>query len=294
MRLECRVVFALQKLPPINGVEERVRLDLGRTIGAEPLGRVPVEQLRQEISGHGRHHVFVWEVERFVQDLAIHVVDHLVVERWQASQHLVEQHPEGPPVNGLIVVLGEQQLWSEVFGCSAKCIGSILVFHLELAEAEVAESDVALVVEQNVLGLEISINNVKTVKAFQGTENLGDIEARSADIKATFVGEMVEELAPVHKREHEVQLLRRLERKLQRHNKGVVDLGEDGPLRQGMRDFGERYDLGFADDLDCVDAVGILFPYLHDLAKAASAHELQEFEVVDAQLAGLVLHNLNA
>ena len=45
---------------------------------------------------------------------------------------------------------------------------------------------------------------------------------------------MVEELTAVDEGQNEVELLRGLEGKLEGHDERVVDLGEDGPLGEGV------------------------------------------------------------
>lgn len=60
------------------------------------------------------------------------------------------------------------------------------------------------VVEQNVLGLEISVDDVETMKTLECAEKLCSIEARSINVEALLPLQVVEQLSTVDKCEHKV------------------------------------------------------------------------------------------
>ena len=84
----------------------------------------------------------------------------------------------------------------------------VLVSHVEFAEAKVAEGDVARVVEEDILGLEIAVDDVEAVQTFESAKELGGVEARTVNVEALILLQMVKEFAAVDKCKHKVQLLR--------------------------------------------------------------------------------------
>jgi hypothetical protein len=56
-----------------------------------------------------------------MKNLAIHIIRILIIEWWEASQHLVEQDTKGPPIHRLGVAIAKQKLRSKVFGSTAEC-----------------------------------------------------------------------------------------------------------------------------------------------------------------------------
>lgn len=78
------------------------------------------------------------------------------VEGQAAAQHFVHDHSEAPPVHRLVVVILADHLRRQVLGCAAKGLRGFPVEHLLLAQAEVGDLDVAVLVEQNVFELQIT------------------------------------------------------------------------------------------------------------------------------------------
>ncbi|KAI6752008.1 hypothetical protein HG531_006704 [Fusarium graminearum] len=67
----------------------------------------------------------------------------------------------------------EEGLRRQVLRSTAESVGSVLILHVKLAKTKVAQSDVTLVIEENVLGLEISVDHAEAVQTFQSTEKFG-------------------------------------------------------------------------------------------------------------------------
>ncbi len=49
-----------------------------------------------------------------------------------------------------------QNLWSEILRGSAKCVGHVIILHVELAQPKIAKGNVSCVVEEDVFWLEIA------------------------------------------------------------------------------------------------------------------------------------------
>lgn len=196
-----------------------------------------------------------------------------VVEGRKASHHFVEQDAESPPVDDLGVTVTKEELWCEVLGCTTEgcqrerekssvhssqltlsqnllTVGGLTLRHVELAETKVTEGNVASVVEENVFGFEVSVDDVEAVQVFEGAEELSGVEAGAVLAEAAFTLEVVEELTAVDKGEAEVELFGVLEAEFERDNERVVDLAEDGALCEGVGDFRARHDVGFPDGLE--------------------------------------------
>lgn len=94
-----------------------------------------------------------------------------------ATYHLVEEHTKSPPVDTLGVAVAGQQLGCEVLRRAAEGVGRLGCAHVKLAEAEVAQCNVARVVEENVLGLEVAVHDVEAVQVLEREQELGGVEA---------------------------------------------------------------------------------------------------------------------
>ena len=85
----------------------------------------------------------------------------------------------------------------------------------------------ASVIQKNIFGLEVSVNDIEAMETLESTEKLGRVEASTVDIEALILLKVIEKLSAVDKGKHKVKLLRRLKREFERHNEGVVDLRQD-------------------------------------------------------------------
>ncbi len=75
-----------------------------------------------------------------------------------------------------------------------------------LAEAEVGELDMALSVEQDVLGLEVAIDDALPVEMLQRQRDLGDVEAGRVLQEDALALEVHEQLATTEVLQDEVEL----------------------------------------------------------------------------------------
>ena len=98
------------------------------------------------------------------------------------------------------------------------------------------------------------------MKTFESTQEFGRVESSAIDVESLLLLQVMEQLAPVDKGQHEVEFLRRLEGKFQGDDEGVVDLSEHGTLGQGMRHLRTRDDMGLSDGLEGVDSAGVTLP----------------------------------
>lgn len=89
-----------------------------------------------------------------------------------------------------------------------------------LGQAEVRDLQVALVVQDDVLRLQVTVNDSILMKAFKGTNELGSIEACPGLGEALLLSQMIEELPSIEEVHNEIELLGGLERVVQLHDEG--------------------------------------------------------------------------
>lgn len=62
----------------------------------------------------------------------------------------------------------------------------ILILHIQLAETEIAEGNVTGVIKKDILGLQVTVDDLETVQAFKRTQQLGGVEPGAVNVKALF------------------------------------------------------------------------------------------------------------
>lgn len=121
IRAEARLILPLEKLAPVNVGEEVMRLDFCGAIGTQTALGVTVQQAGEKIPSGRGNNVTAGEGQWLLQDLAVHLIDGLIVERRETSQHLVQQNTKSPPVHRLGVPVTKKQFGGKIFRSSAEC-----------------------------------------------------------------------------------------------------------------------------------------------------------------------------
>ena len=118
---------------------------------------------------HTTHHWldFLCKLERLEEDVAVHLLRVVVIKRGQTREHLKQQRANRPPVNLLPVPLLLKNLWRHVLWRAAKRVGLVKLAHVLLTQAKVCELDVAVHVNENVLGLEVAVDDAVRVQVIQ-------------------------------------------------------------------------------------------------------------------------------
>jgi hypothetical protein len=83
---------------------------------------------------------------------------------------------------------------------------SVFILHVQLAETEVAESNVSSVVEKNILRLQVAVDDVETMQAFQSAQELSGVETSTIDVESLLLLQMMEQLATIDESQHKVEL----------------------------------------------------------------------------------------
>ena len=143
--------------------EPRVAADVLRAVpkGAQPPRQIGREQLGDQVARLARHVPRVVDLAR--EDVLVERHAVLRVERRVSDEHLVDEDTARPPVDRLAVSLVEDDLRREVLGSTAQrpCLDGRVD---PLGKAEISHLHVAEVVEEEVLGLQVSEDDVLVVQ----------------------------------------------------------------------------------------------------------------------------------
>ena len=99
----------------------------------------------------------VWPQDASFTNILVHLVDLVVVERWNAREHFVDEHADSPPICLLTVAIARQHFRRHVLGRTTECITKRRL----LGQSEVEKLDVAVLVKYNILWLQIPIYYVE-------------------------------------------------------------------------------------------------------------------------------------
>ena len=117
-----------------------------------------------------------WELDLALKNFLVDCHRVVIVEWVNTSVHLIDQNSQGPPVDRLSVTLVEEHFGGKILGRSTKRVGTSLTV---LGEAEIGKLEVTLLVDENVFGLQIAVDDVQRVKVLKHERHLGAIEPTS-------------------------------------------------------------------------------------------------------------------
>jgi len=162
--------------------------------------------------------------------------------------------------------------------------GLLRLRHVQFAQPKITERNVPGVIQQNILGLQVAIDDIEPVEMFQRAKQLRGIEPAPVFVELSFPLQMIEELSTIYETHDEVQFVGGLEGEFEGDDEWVVHQGENGPLSKDMSNLsGSRGDVGFSDRLESVYPLGVFFPHLHHLSKRALANHFEKIESLDRE-----------
>ena len=94
-------------------------------------------------------------------------------------------------------------------------------------ETEISEADVTIFVHENVLGLQVTVDNLFAVKVTECHGNLNRIKTRSLFRESCNLSQVREQLTTSHKSHDEEHFLLRLEDVIHTDQEGVISLHEN-------------------------------------------------------------------
>lgn len=122
--------------------------------------------------------------------------------------------------------------WAEVLGRPAEGVRLVFVVLDDLRESEVRKHDVTVSVHQDVLGLEVSVEDLAVVEVPQSQRNLGGIKLGLVLGEALHLGQVLEELPSLNEVHHKVNPERLLEDVVHPNDERVVHLQQNQLLNQ--------------------------------------------------------------
>uniref|UniRef100_A0A0A9CYR9 Uncharacterized protein n=1 Tax=Arundo donax TaxID=35708 RepID=A0A0A9CYR9_ARUDO len=141
--------------------------------------RVGVEQLADQLPGVRRDPRRAEEVTAL--HLPVHDNEVVVVERQAADEEHIEDDAAGPEVGlGAIVALPAEHLGGDVRRCAARGVEQPVAADVsgERAEPEVGDLEVASIIEEQVLGLEVAVVHPAAVAEVDGGDVLVEVPPR--------------------------------------------------------------------------------------------------------------------
>lgn len=175
-------------------LEPRVFEDLLQAaLSTKALSWVFLEQLANEVSRIFRHIDVVLLFGREEHALGGNHGDQLlsvsltVEEGRAANELLIDQNTECPPINciSVAIVLAVEHFWSHVLSGAAEGMGYFLWFNF-LRDSEVSDGNVAVLVDNNVLHLQVPVDDVHRMQMSNCQSNLSSITLDSVFLEPFF------------------------------------------------------------------------------------------------------------
>ena len=118
------------------------------------------------------------ELDLALENLLVDGHGVIVIEGVNASEHLVGEDSERPPVDRLAMAFIKEHLGGQVLRRAAQSVRARLAI---LGEPEVGQLQVALLVDQNVLRLQVTVDNVERVQVLEHQSDLCRVEPMTAE-----------------------------------------------------------------------------------------------------------------
>mmetsp|Transcript_27182 Transcript_27182/g.33812 ORF Transcript_27182/g.33812 Transcript_27182/m.33812 type:complete len:303 (+) Transcript_27182:888-1796(+) len=169
------------------------------------LGGIWVQNVANEVLGvlrqKARHFVIC------LDDLLIQLLRILILKGQVAANHRVQDDTRTPDVcTEAEVTLTADHLRGGIAGTTARCF-ELLAFLVEVAEAEIDELNVVVVVEEEVLGLEVAMDDAQLVNILNARQNLRVHLAGFGLLEAPVLDNVLEKLSTRAVLHYQVQVV---------------------------------------------------------------------------------------
>mmetsp|Transcript_11914 Transcript_11914/g.39206 ORF Transcript_11914/g.39206 Transcript_11914/m.39206 type:complete len:358 (+) Transcript_11914:142-1215(+) len=252
---------------------------------AEALGRFVAEQPSDHLLAVGAHrrrvlHPCVGHHEVHERHLFLCGVWHF------ADHHLVKDDAERPPIRGAVVPDAAPHLGREVDGGAAKRVRLVLRRSQVLCEPKVAQFEVPLRVNEQILGFEVAVDDVLAVQKLEDEDDLRAVEARNL-LRAHVVVHKVVQVGALDEIHHKVEVPHRFGGADDAHDRGVSEGAHDLLLADGVLHEPALDDELHGHNLERVVLFRLVVIHLVHAAEAADAETATELERsnVDASIA---------
>lgn len=138
-----------------------------------------------------------------LENLLVDPVRGLIEERWIAYDHLVAENTARPPVRCLSVAVRLDDFWRKVLGRPAQRPRTVVD---NFGETEIRETDVAAGIQEQVLGLQVTIDDVEGVEVLERENDSSEVETSNVRGEAFGPTEVCEKLSPGNIRHQHVDV----------------------------------------------------------------------------------------
>lgn len=213
-------------------------------------------------------------------------LNRLISKEWRVPRsHFIDQHSQRPPIDGLVVSLGQDDFWGQIlWGTTQRPRPSLHSFR----EPEIGNLQVSVVVNQKILRLQISVDQVQRVQILERQHDLSGVEAGVGFAETADSPQMREHLTATNELEDHVEIGVVLEGVLHVDQEREVDGLKNAFLVQRVLHLFELHHLLLVQNLHGVVDFALFVFYQHDAAKGARSECFDSVEIVQI---GSVLKN---
>jgi hypothetical protein len=178
----------------------------------------------------------------------------------------------------------ERHLRAKTTACTTThcCVRGQVVGAGEVAEAEVRDLEVLVLVQQQVLRLQVTMHHALLVTVRDGADELAEVLAGRLLVEAAGAHNLVEKLASLDKLEDKEDVALRCQHLLELHHVLVRHLLHDGDLLLDLRAHVLLLDLRLAEDLDGHLLARLTVDGVLHFAERALAKRLADLILADA------------
>ena len=115
-----------------------------------------------------------------------------IAERRLTDDHLIDEDPKSPPVDGFGMTLVEKDFRGDVFRSTAESVGTRTRFD-DLGETEIGELGVTVGQHKKIFGLEIAMDDVQGVDVLERLGDVTGVELGLFIVELTFATKMREQ-----------------------------------------------------------------------------------------------------
>ena len=213
----------------------------------------------------------------------VHLMLVWVVEWGNSNQHLINQDAQCPPIKGSIMSWPNNHLWRQVLRRPTERVWLFCFWFYNLGQTKVSKHDVAILIEQDILRLQVSVEDVWLVQVAKSQCNLSSIELSLLFTESLFFWQVFEEFASLNEVHNEVDSVRLLEHIVHANDEWVIHLVQNQFLNLQTVDGLVLDDHVFSDTFHGVEFATDLALHQIHFAKGASANDRNKLEVVPSR-----------
>lgn len=211
-----------------------------------------------------------------------------VVEGGHTDEHLVDQDAQRPPVDREIVALVHYHLRGQVLRRAAESLRRLAIRE-SFGEAVVDDLEVAVLIDEHVFKLEVTVHDSLAVQVADSHRNLHGVKRDNGLGQSLSCLEHLVELSAADEGHHEVEPSLRLEQIVHAAEERVVTAKQDILLKLRVLDLVVLDENVLADNLDCVLFFVLRALSQENFSERTATKQRDQLEVRVAQVGSLAL-----